>query len=373
MKKIAIFASGSGTNAENIARHFADSDKARVTLVLTNVRDAGVVGRMRALGIDTYYVPNSEWKGNPVNIADFLQTEGIDLVVLAGFMRKVDDVIVDRFRGRLLNIHPSLLPAYGGKGMYGRHVHEAVIAAGEKESGVTVHQVNEQMDEGEIVAQEKVSIDEGDTASTLEAKIHKVEYSIYPRAIEKVLGITDNGESAEESKKPEGSVASQWAEALGVTYKEEEGSEKTDESATTMPPAYQEPPVYNPQSQEYSQNQQYQQPEQQFQQPFQPYQQPEQQFGQPMPEMNCQAPAAECERKMPSTYLLWSVLTLVFCCTITGIVATVFSCQVSSRFYNGDYEGAERANRRAQLWIIISFCLGVLQATIFTPLYMLAL
>lgn len=370
MKKIAIFASGNGTNAENIARHFAATDYARVTLVLTNVRNAGVVGRMRSMGIDTYYVPNSEWKANPGNIATFMDTEGIDLVVLAGFMRKVDDELVERFRGRMLNIHPSLLPAYGGKGMYGHHVHEAVIAAGEKESGVTVHQVSEVMDGGDIVAQEKVAIEEGETPESLEAKIHKIEYALYPAAIEKVLGYgqpTPHSEEKEEREKSapeekreqsapeekreqsapaaigegsEDSVAGQWASALGVPYDEQEAERRRLSMPTPPPmPDAEQPPVYHPA----------------------PEQQP------PVCVSPADAPV------MPSTYLLWSVLCIVFCCTIPGIVATVFSCQVSSRFYNGDYEGAEKASRRAQLWIIIAFCLGVLQATVFTPLYMLSM
>lgn len=326
--KIAILASGSGTNAENITRYFSGSDLARVTLVLTNVRDAGVVARMQPLGVDTYYVPDEQWRGHPERIADFLVSEGIDLVVLAGFMRKVDDVIVERFRGRMLNIHPSLLPAYGGKGMYGHHVHEAVIAAGEKESGVTVHQVSEVMDGGSIVAQEKIEVMPDDTPASLESRIHEVEYRLYPRAIEQVLE-ESGGENGGEGSDGD-SVAGQWASALGVDYDEAVAHSCPGEQQVPPPVPHQEPPVYVP------------------------------------------ANAHEMEQPpMPATYLLWSVLCIVFCCTVPGIVATVFSCQVSSKYYSGDYEGAARASRRAQIWIIAAFCAGVLQATIFTPLYMI--
>ncbi len=345
MKKIAILASGAGTNAENIARHFAGSDRARVTLVLTNVRDAGVVGRMAQLGIDTYYVPNAQWRDQPGQIADFLESQGIDLVVLAGFMRKVADVLVERFRGRMLNIHPSLLPAYGGKGMYGHHVHEAVIAAHETQSGVTVHQVSEEMDGGAIVARQSVEVTPGDTPETLEAKIHPVEYELYPRAIEQVLDQLDGADTSDSSESSTSSCAEQWASALGMKgYSDAEAERR--QAAATPPPMPPTPPAYVPARMADA--------------PGCVPASPGPQFSTP-----------EAAPRMPSTYLLWSVLCIVFCCTVFGIVATVFSCQVSSKYYNGDYEGAERASRRAQAWIIVSFAAGVLQATIFTPLYML--
>lgn len=334
MRKIAILASGAGTNAENIARHFADSDRARVTLVLTNVRDAGVVSRMANLGIDTFYVPNEQWSNDSSRIADFLESRGIAIVVLAGFMRRVAPELVERYRGRMLNIHPSLLPAYGGKGMYGRHVHQAVIAAGETRSGVTVHLLNEELDCGEIIAQESVDVTADDTPETLEAKIHPVEYELYPRAIEAVL---DSLPTYDEDFPPaEPSCAEKWASALGVKDYSDAEAEHRRQAAT--PPPVPQPPVYNP--------------EQPTCAPTTPESQPQQ-------------------PPMPSTYLLWSVLSLIFCCTIVGIVATVFSCQVSSKYYNGDFAGAEKASRHAQAWIIAAFACGVLQATIFTPLYML--
>lgn len=338
MYKIAIFASGSGTNAENIVKHFATGESARVALVLTNVRDAGVVGRMQRLGVDTYYVPNAEWRERPESIASFLKKENIDLVVLAGFMRKVDDAIVHSYKGRMLNIHPSLLPAYGGKGMYGHHVHEAVIAAGENRSGVTVHQVSEVMDGGDIVAQRSIDILPEDNAASLEAKIHEIEYELYPEAIEKVLQGFDK---SEEAPAEEPTVARQWADALGMEYDEASASAQMRQTPPPVPEMHHAPA------------------------PDAINMRPE---AAPVrtPHFESEEPAA-----MPSTYLLWSVLCIIFCCTIAGIVATIFSCQVSSRYYNDNYEGAQRSSRRAQIWIIISFCIGILQATVFGPLYLL--
>ncbi len=187
MKRIAIFASGSGTNAENIARVFRSNPEIGVSLVATNRKNAGVIGRMQPFGLETVYVPNHVWDESPEEVVAILHENKVDLIVLAGFMHFVSPVIVNAYRGRILNIHPSLLPAYGGKGMWGHHVHEAVIAAGERLSGVTVHHVTEQMDSGEIVMQQSVEVLPDDTPTTLESKIHAIEYALYPKAIEKII------------------------------------------------------------------------------------------------------------------------------------------------------------------------------------------
>lgn len=225
MKNIAIFASGSGTNAENIARIFNSGTRARVALVVCNRRQAGVFGRMRPLDVETLYVPNSVWDENPQEVVDILRQHDIDLVVLAGFMHFVSPVIIDAFRGRILNIHPSLLPAYGGKGMYGHHVHEAVIAAREQQSGVTVHYVTEEMDKGEILMQEAVKIEPDDTPASLEAKIHPVEYSLYPRAIVKALSRIDEKIQPSEPTAPATpgeplTPENAWAEALKIDFRQ---------------------------------------------------------------------------------------------------------------------------------------------------------
>ena len=187
MYNIAILASGSGSNAENIARRFHDKGSARVAIVMSNKTDATVHDRMAALDVDTLTFPNETWDKEPQLIIDELVRHNIDLIVLAGFLRKIHPAIVCAYRGRMVNIHPSLLPAYGGKGMYGRRVHEAVIASGETRTGATVHYVTDEMDEGEIVMQESIAVLPDDTATTLEARIHDLEFDLYPRAIESVL------------------------------------------------------------------------------------------------------------------------------------------------------------------------------------------
>lgn len=189
MYKIAILASGSGSNAETIVRHFHAGNAARVVVVLSNKARAGVHDRMQPLGVATKTLDNSVWADEPERVVALLRSLDVDMVVLAGFLRRIHPAIVTAYRGRILNIHPSLLPAYGGKGMYGRHVHEAVLAAGERETGVTVHHVTDGIDEGAIVMQQPVAIDSGETVETLEAKIHAVEYDLYPLAIAAVLGI----------------------------------------------------------------------------------------------------------------------------------------------------------------------------------------
>ena len=229
MKNLAIFASGSGTNAENIARLFHQGNKIRVAVVLCNRKNAGVFQRMEKLGVPCRYVPSSVWDNDPQQILDILGPYDIDLVALAGFMRTVRPEIVAAYRDRIVNIHPSLLPAYGGKGMYGHHVHEAVIAAGEKKSGVTVHYVTDGIDQGRIVMQQSVDITPEDTPETLEAKIHPVEYSLYPRAIVAALAEQDrqNTEVASdgEPQKPQ-NVYNAWAEKLHLKYDEQEAARR---------------------------------------------------------------------------------------------------------------------------------------------------
>lgn len=189
MHKIAILASGSGSNAENIVRHFHSGDDVRVAVVLSNKPEAGVHDRMRCLGVETLTFDNAVWAECPSTVIAELEARGIELVVLAGFLRRIHPDIVAAYRGRMLNIHPSLLPAYGGKGMYGRRVHEAVLAAGERETGVTVHHVTDEIDGGAIVAQERIAIAPGETVTTLESKIHAVEHALYPCAIAATLGL----------------------------------------------------------------------------------------------------------------------------------------------------------------------------------------
>lgn len=187
MHKIAVFASGSGTNAENIAKSFQADDAARVVVALANKADAGVHERMRNLRIPSLTFDNGVWADHPEEILRVLESYDVDFVVLAGFLRQVHPDLVKRFAGRMLNIHPSLLPKFGGKGMYGMRVHKAVIEAGESISGATVHLVTDVMDEGDIVLQGSVDVTADDTPASLAAKIHETEMDIYPRAVKMVI------------------------------------------------------------------------------------------------------------------------------------------------------------------------------------------
>lgn len=369
MFSLAILASGSGTNAENIVRTFRDGSLLRVKLIITDHEDAGVIERMKPFGIKTIYIPGKVWRQEPQNIADILRAHGIDLVVLAGFMRLVAQPIVEAFPHRIINIHPALLPAYGGKGMWGHHVHEAVIAAGEKRSGVTVHYVDTQYDHGQIIMQDYVDIFPEDTAETLEAKIHQVEYSLYPRAIVEVLRrltpppmppkgpidlekhepaapvpppLPDNApEASVDEEQPREEVVidtetpaeqprdidEQWADALQI---------KNYSPATPPPlPAHPEP-TYSP---------------------------------------NAAAPGNGGEaptEPMPDNYFVLSIVVTLLCCFIPGIIAVLFSSRVSNLYYQGNIEASRRASRNAQIWIIVSFCLGVLSATLYLPYLIVA-
>ncbi|MDR3262319.1 MAG: phosphoribosylglycinamide formyltransferase [Tannerella sp.] len=186
MNKIAVFASGSGTNAENISNYFSANQEIGVSVLISNNPHAGVHARMSRLGVPSVTFSKQEFaEGGPV--LEKLAEYAIDWVVLAGFMNKIPEKILDKFPGRIINIHPALLPKYGGKGMYGRHVHEAVVAAGEKESGITIHYVNENYDEGAIIFQATCPVLPADTPEDVAAKVHALEYEYYPQVIERVI------------------------------------------------------------------------------------------------------------------------------------------------------------------------------------------
>ncbi|SMD35291.1 phosphoribosylglycinamide formyltransferase-1 [Reichenbachiella faecimaris] len=186
MKRLAIFASGSGSNAEQITNYFQDKKEARVDLILTNKPNAFVLERARKLGIESL-VFNREAFYRSDEIITALKDRKIDLVVLAGFLWLVPNNLIAAFQNRIVNIHPALLPKYGGKGMYGAHVHHAVVANREKETGITIHLVDEIYDNGEILRQEKCEVLASDTPENVAEKIHKLEYEYFPKTIEAYL------------------------------------------------------------------------------------------------------------------------------------------------------------------------------------------
>ena len=186
MKKIAIFASGSGSNAENIIQYFAQKPQFCVKSVFCNVPDAYVLERAKKYNVPTLVFNRSELR-DPEKMLHQLQADGIDFIILAGFLWLMPACITAAFPNRIINIHPALLPAYGGKGMYGHHVHEAVIAAGEKESGITIHNVNEHYDQGAIIFQAKCPVLPTDTPDDLAARVHELEYRYFPQIIEETI------------------------------------------------------------------------------------------------------------------------------------------------------------------------------------------
>lgn len=190
MKNIAIFASGSGTNAENIIRYFRTSGTADVKIVLCNKKDAYVLKRASDLDVPSIVFSYSEFCGkaeNPEKFLNIMKEYEIDYIILAGFLLKIPEYLLAEYKDRIINIHPALLPSYGGKGMYGMNVHEAVIAANEKESGITIHVIDNEYDKGHTIAQFKCRIDTGDTAEDLAAKIHELEQAHFPRVIEEYI------------------------------------------------------------------------------------------------------------------------------------------------------------------------------------------
>lgn len=183
---IAIFVSGSGSNCENLIRYFSGSDRVNSALVVSNKPDAYALVRAKNLGVPTAVVTKAELN-DPDVMMPLLQQYDIHFIVLAGFLPLVPNFLIDAFPRRIVNIHPSLLPKYGGKGMWGHHVHEAVKAAGEKESGITIHWVTPVCDGGDIIAQYRVALSPDDTPDDIFDKVHELEMKYFPQVVEQVF------------------------------------------------------------------------------------------------------------------------------------------------------------------------------------------
>ncbi len=186
MKNIAIFASGSGTNAENIIKYFSNRKTGKVTLVLSNKREAYVLKRAAMNDVRSIFFEHADFYSTG-KVLDILFENKIDFVVLAGFLLLIPEDILNSFDGRIINIHPALLPKYGGKGMYGDRVHKAVLANNDSESGITIHFVNRFYDEGNIVFQAKCRVMPGDTPESLASRVHELEYAHFPKVIESLI------------------------------------------------------------------------------------------------------------------------------------------------------------------------------------------
>lgn len=186
MKRLVIFASGSGTNAANIIKYFSTRKNAKVAAIFVNNPEATVIKRVTELGTDVFLFDRDDLytRGRVLERLIELDT---DLVVLAGFLWHIPDTITSQFDRRLVNIHPALLPEFGGKGMYGERVHRAVIESGSRKSGITIHYVNERYDEGDIIFRAECDVFDADTPSTLAARVHELEYRYYPLIVEKLL------------------------------------------------------------------------------------------------------------------------------------------------------------------------------------------
>ncbi|MBO1362417.1 phosphoribosylglycinamide formyltransferase [Prevotella sp. A2931] len=183
---IAIFASGNGTNCENIIRYFKNSETIRVALVVSDKSRAYVLQRAERLQIETRIISKADLSNAEI-LLPLLRDFDIQFIVLAGFLQMIPAYLIRRYRRKMINIHPSLLPKFGGKGMYGIHVHEAVFMAREKETGMTVHWVSEQCDGGEIIAQYKTPLSSSDTIETIAAKEHELEMAYFPKVVESVV------------------------------------------------------------------------------------------------------------------------------------------------------------------------------------------
>lgn len=183
--RLAVFVSGGGTNLENIINYFSADEQVEVSMVVSNKADAYALQRAKNHGIPNAVISRKQFAEDEATV--MAAVKDCDFIILAGFLVKVPDYLIDAYPKRIINIHPALLPKYGGKGMYGHHIHEAVKAAGEKETGITIHFVNNELDAGEHIAQFKVTLSDEDTADTIAAKIHELEQAHFPKVIESVI------------------------------------------------------------------------------------------------------------------------------------------------------------------------------------------
>jgi len=186
MNKIAIFASGSGTNAENIIKTCKENKKIEISAIFSNNKDAYVIQRALNHNIKHYIFSRTEFY-NSEKILDQLKEDNIDFIVLAGFLWLIPEYLINNYNNKIINIHPALLPKYGGKGMYGMNVHNAIIENQETESGITIHYVNKEYDKGNIIFQAKCKVLPGDTAEDVAKKVHELEYAHFPRIINEVV------------------------------------------------------------------------------------------------------------------------------------------------------------------------------------------
>lgn len=186
MNRIAIFASGAGSNAQKIIEHFSEHPSVEVALIVCNKPHAGVLNIAAAHSIETLLIEKEQFfRGD--GYVPFLKEHKINWIILAGFLWKIPSMLIKAYPQHIINIHPALLPKYGGKGMYGHHVHEAVIAANETESGITIHYVDEQYDHGDTIFQARCEVKKDDTPETLVQRIHALEHQHYPQVIEQLL------------------------------------------------------------------------------------------------------------------------------------------------------------------------------------------
>ena len=185
MKRIAILASGSGSNAENIIKYFSANEDVEVPFVISNRKEVYVHERCKYLGVPSYVYPKADFENGVVT--KFMIDNKIDLVVLAGFLLRIPDDMLAVYPNKVINIHPSLLPKYGGKGMHGDKVHQAVVAAQDTESGITIHYLNERYDEGDVVFQAVCEVLPADTPDDVAAKVHALEYEWYPKVVEQLV------------------------------------------------------------------------------------------------------------------------------------------------------------------------------------------
>lgn len=335
MKKIAILASGKGYNASGLVTLFNEGNRIRVSLLLTDRENAPVIDAMAAQGVETMYIPREVWIDSPDEILRILREREIDMVVIDGFGSLVPREVIDDYSPFVLSVLPSLSPSDSVGKLDSLEVQRAVIEEGDTLAGCVVCRVDEPDGSGRIILKEECPA--GNDPEALALRVDKLSRGLLPRCIAGLFREAERREhpenfveapKAESSELPPAppSVDQRWAESLKVDY---------DPSRIVPPPV----PGADLRSAEAPRQ--------------------ETRVGEERP-------------PMPKSYLVWSVLATVLCCFIPGIIAIICSSQVASKYYSGDYEGAYRSSRNAEIWIIVSFVLGVLSSTLYLPFMLIS-
>lgn len=357
MKKIAILASGNGSNVAGLVSLFNEGNRIRVSLLLTDRENAPVVEFMRSEGVETIYIPRETWSESPEIILDILRERNIDMIVADGFGSLIPSALIKAYSPLFISIFPSLTPSDSAGIRDIVEVQKNVMAEGSELAGTVVCRVEDSDATGTVIFKSECAA--GDDPVLLAQHVSELGRSLLPRAVVAVIRESENKSSSIVSE----SLCPNPIYKTSEEVKDDAG--KSDESGSVPPPV---PSV----DEKWAEALKVEYDPSRVQPPVIPGATVEQVHSQVRSEAVAMERREGQAPSMPPSYIVWSVLTTVLCCFVPGIIAIIYSSQVSSKFYAGDHEGARRSSRNAEIWIIVSFVLGVLSSTLYLPFMILS-